>query len=310
MELREPAGAVGYLTKGVSTHLTIQEFNVFEVPKFIATKSGPHYWGLLEKNFRNTLDVVREISKELQVQMHDIGYAGLKDKKGKTYQWISSPGPPPLKGRGWQLKIVLKSQKKIKKGNLLGNWFILKTKDIVETKLEAVPNFFGPQRFSTRNHEIGKLLITGEKKEALKIMRDLKIPISRKYFVLMEDAYCSYLFNKILSKRLETPELPGDVITRKGVTGPVFGNKLRLATDKAGELEQNILYEEGLELKDFPGDGRRRPLFIKPIGFEINNKTLKFFLPKGSYATTLLREISKEKGITWDIAHPTFSSFA
>lgn len=309
MELNEPQGAFGYLNEAAPQHLEVNSFEVFEVPRFIATGAGPHTWSLLEKNFSNTLDVVQEIAWKINVNIRDLGYAGLKDRKGKTLQWLSSPAPPPQKGNGWKILLSLQSQKKLKRGNLLGNWFIIKMKkNLKPFSLKMVPNFFGPQRFSKSNHIIGRHLIKGERKEALSLMRKQRIPFTRKYFVLMEDAYTSYLFNKVLSMRLKSPSLSGDLVGKRGVTGPVFGRKLPMPEGAAGEIEEKVLSEEGLTLRDFPGDGKRRPLFIEPKGFSIKKNQVKFFLPKGSYATIVLREISKEEGISWNVAHPTSSS--
>lgn len=92
------------------------------------------------------------------------------------------------------------------------------------------------------------------------------------------------------------------------VTGPIFGFASRLADGKMGKIEREILEEEGISLEEFKmkslnilaEPGGRRELLIKPLGFKY--KTLpeedaiifKFFLPKGVYATSVLREIMKD----------------
>ncbi len=297
----EIPGAEGYLTRGRGVPLTVTWFEVFEVPKFLPTGEGQHNWALVEKINRNTISVAKEIARYGRISYRDVGYAGLKDKNARTVQWFSSPGPIPPAGRGFRALLVRRSSKKLKRGNLLGNWFSIEA-DVTPPFVESFPNFFGPQRFSTNNHIIGRLLISGERERALRMMREQSIPLERRYFQLMEDAYVSYLFNRVLSLRLEHPEpVEGDIMSRHGPTGPIFGKKMSFAGGRQGELERKVLEEEGLELSDFPGTGTRRPLFIKPLW----SRGFRFFLPRGSYATALLREIVKEKELRWSI---TFSS--
>jgi tRNA pseudouridine13 synthase len=86
-------------------------------------------------------------------------------------------------------------------------------------------------------------------------------------------------------------------------TGPMFGCKMKRAEGAVGELEQNILEQSGLHLHlfDLPGglrmEGERRPLRV-PVGdlswsASGDTVTLEFSLPKGSYATSLVRELMK-----------------
>jgi tRNA pseudouridine13 synthase len=86
-------------------------------------------------------------------------------------------------------------------------------------------------------------------------------------------------------------------------SGPMFGCKVKLAEGRPGEVEQAILARQGLTLKSFdlPGvlrlEGERRPLRV-PLGdphAEAVDTTLifRFSLPKGAYATSVLREILK-----------------
>lgn len=98
---------------------------------------------------------------------------------------------------------------------------------------------------------------------------------------------------------------------RKGeamVTAPLFGFASRLADGEMGRIEREILEEERLELEMFrmkplkimSEPGGRRELLIKPMGFkyrmikEENAMAFRFFLPRGVYATSVLREIMKD----------------
>ena len=87
-------------------------------------------------------------------------------------------------------------------------------------------------------------------------------------------------------------------------TAPLFGTKVMLATDQPGRAETTLLSTAGLSLESWhlgqgltmPGERRalRVPLTdAKIIAADKETLTLSFALPKGSYATSVLREIIK-----------------
>jgi len=101
---------------------------------------------------------------------------------------------------------------------------------------------------------------------------------------------------------------------RAFVTAPIFGYETEFAEGVEGEIERKVLEDENVSLTDFFIDrlsemsskGTRRPVLVpvqvKLSGEEVSNDdmnpgrakvTLKFFLPKGSYATVVLREYMK-----------------
>jgi tRNA pseudouridine13 synthase len=148
-------------------------------------------------------------------------------------------------------------------------------------------------------------------------------------------AYQSYLFNLALSRRLLMVRgdlgllWDGDLafIHRNGAvftvtdvvqeeprarafeispSGPIFGMRMVEPGGIEGEIEKAILEREGTSPVDFHQlmprlrlEGGRRPLRVKVENLtwrlEGSDLNLEFFLPKGSYATTLLREILKRE---------------
>ena len=89
-------------------------------------------------------------------------------------------------------------------------------------------------------------------------------------------------------------------------TGPLLGGRMAALTGPAGEIENRILAKTQLEKRDLEQLGNyvrggRRPLRFQPRNWAVSSGTddlgqyleLKFELDSGSYATTLLREISK-----------------
>jgi tRNA pseudouridine13 synthase len=98
-------------------------------------------------------------------------------------------------------------------------------------------------------------------------------------------------------------------------SGPMFGKKMLLpGSGLESEIEEGVLAGDRVTHKDFHQlqqwchlDGGRRALRVKPEDvdwrFEGRDLLIKFFLPKGSYATTLLRELLKNETVLpgfWD----------
>ncbi|PQV42113.1 tRNA pseudouridine(13) synthase TruD [Methanohalophilus euhalobius] len=98
---------------------------------------------------------------------------------------------------------------------------------------------------------------------------------------------------------------------RAFVTAPLVGTSTEFTDSSPGNIEKEILQETGVEQKDFhipeipriTSKGRRREILlnVKPAytidDDELNagkkKVTLEFCLPKGSYATTVIREYMK-----------------
>ncbi|MDS0474467.1 tRNA pseudouridine(13) synthase TruD [Natrinema sp. 1APR25-10V2] len=87
---------------------------------------------------------------------------------------------------------------------------------------------------------------------------------------------------------------------RAFVTAPLVGTETELADGEQGEIERAVLDELGLDPADFdlPGEfhstGTRRAMLVRTdLALETEPLTLAFALPKGSYATVVLREYLK-----------------
>ncbi len=116
--------------------------------------------------------------------------------------------------------------------------------------------------------------------------------LSKQTYKFFTHAYQSYLFNIILSERINKgSSLEG--------SASILGYK-----SEPDEVESALLEKEGLSLKDFKvsqfpeasvrGDRRNFLAEIKNLSFQgKNNITLSFDLTKGAYATILLREVQK-----------------
>ncbi|WP_435345599.1 tRNA pseudouridine(13) synthase TruD [Haloarchaeobius sp. HRN-SO-5] len=87
---------------------------------------------------------------------------------------------------------------------------------------------------------------------------------------------------------------------RAFVTAPLVGTETELADGEQGEIERSVLDDLGLEPGDFdlPGEfysaGTRRAVLVRAnLTVDSDPLTFSFSLPKGSYATVVLREYLK-----------------
>ncbi|CDG64186.1 MAG: tRNA pseudouridine13 synthase [Methanobacterium sp.] len=184
-----------YITsqKGIGGEIrTINEdFYVEEIPETPPSGEGPNTWIWIEKNGRTTLDVVLDIARELKINRKQMGFAGMKDKRALTRQWICISNKTPEEIQGLEDKLhnvkiinIVPHQKKLRMGQLIGNKFRLMVRGVGDTELAAqeatkilnelekrgVPNYYGFQRFGKdrpNTHLVGKALIKGGVKDAV-----------------------------------------------------------------------------------------------------------------------------------------------
>ncbi|WP_299807853.1 tRNA pseudouridine(13) synthase TruD [uncultured Shewanella sp.] len=215
--------------------------------------------------------------------------------------------------------------KKLRIGALAGNRFTLTLRNVSDMSdvleriekisLHGVPNYFGEQRFGHdgKNLIFGRQMFTGRK---------VKDRNKRSMYL---SAVRSNLFNTAVSTRLAqhgTATLIGDCVMLAGsksyfvaeqwdetlverlakkdiqLSAPLWGRGLPLAQADAAEceaaaLESLAIDKDGLEQAGL--NQERRALLLEPqhLQYEVDEDTiiLKFALPSGSYATSVLREL-------------------
>ena len=222
--------------------------------------------------------------------------------------------------------------KKIRSGHLRGNKFIIgvnklevpineafkrTTKILAALREKGLPNYYGPQRIGIEGNNMnrGHDIIKGKLR-----LRDRWL---NRFLI---SSYIDHLFNVYIAERIEKgfydKLLLGD-IAKKASTGglfvvesledeqprydlheinftaPIYGPKMWFAEKDSEVFERRILEEAEItldELKKVKVRGSRRVGRLNPeIKVEKTDKGLRFefSLPKGSYATTVLREIMK-----------------
>lgn len=224
----------------------------------------------------------------------------------------------------WQLLGLARHRNKIKVGHLLGNRFTIVLSEPEAGLAEAsaiagqlrargLPNYFGGQRFGKDgdNAEAGlALVLKGRPGKSWKdkfLLSALQSHVFNYYLALrLEEG----LFEKVLtgdvckkyatgglfvsedgaleSRRLEAGELTH--------AGPIFGEKMKAAESEAAELEARVLAEMELKpelmAKCGAGDRRANRLLLPDLTVEEGEEGLvfTFALPKGAYATSVMRE--------------------
>ena len=148
-----------------------EDFVVEEVPVIKPSSSGKHLLFLLEKRNRTTQEVVSFLRARFGLRQSDVGFAGSKDKRAVTKQFITIKNRKGLSRdfdfKDFKLKFLGFTDHRLLLGDLLGNNFRIVVRNVnpnmisdlmpVFPKQDFVffPNYFGEQRFSKNNFDIG-----------------------------------------------------------------------------------------------------------------------------------------------------------
>ena len=83
-----------------------EDFRVEEIPQYEPADEGTHVFALIEKRNMTTTDAISEISKAMGVRRIDVGYAGRKDARAVTRQWISIEHVDPDKVAAYKSRVI------------------------------------------------------------------------------------------------------------------------------------------------------------------------------------------------------------
>lgn len=283
------------------------DFTVEELLGFEPSDHGEHVFLRIEKRGENTDYVARQLARFAGIPPRDIGYAGLKDRHGKTAQWFSvwlpgkaEPDWRQMESPSLGIIEVRRNNRKLKKGAAAGNRFEIIVRDLkcdfglLELRLKqigerGVPNYFGTQRFGREGRNLAKAsaLFAGTLGRVDAHRRGLYLSAAR-----------SYLFNRILASRVAqdiwdravsgdalmfpdshsffksetiSPEITQRLEAKEiHPSGALWGRGAPAVTDQALALEQAIVEEESelcRGLENFGLDMSRRPLRLCPNDF-------------------------------------------
>jgi tRNA pseudouridine13 synthase len=327
----------------------LEDFQVDEVPAYLPSGAGEHWYVRIRKRGTTTRDAVLALARAAGVPERDIGYAGMKDKHGVTSQWLSLPGngrAPETWNLPPEVELVESARhgNKLRTGHLRGNRFRIGLAGTVPGAADHAraifallaerghANYFGTQRFGREGRNLPDALgwLSGEQ----------RLPRSRERFLskLYSSVVQAEVFNRYATKRLELGAerlLAGEVVRLAGagasfvvtdaaeeqprldardvcLTGPMPGPKMRAAAAAALELEAGVLGELGLTdpaLKELGrhAPGTRRDLLVPledaRVVEEGDRLVLEFGLPAGSYATGVVRELTRGAVAAYDGHH-------
>lgn len=228
-----------------------------------------------------------------------------------------------------QILEIARHPRKLQRGTLKGNHFLLTLRQLqgdreaisarlMRIRAEGVPNYFGMQRFGREGRNL---------EQAGKWFAGGAPPRDRHLRGLLLSAARAFLFNKVLAERVRTHcwnrPLPGEVLVLNGSrgfflaevideelqarircfdchpSGPLWGRGDLHAMETAKALEEQVLadsmaWREGLEHEGLRQERRSLRLVVSELEWSFpvpDSLQLRFFLPAGAYATTMLREI-------------------
>lgn len=307
-----------------------EDFIVKERSNVNIEKSGRYLYIEVVKKGRNTLDVVKELSKQLGIREKDVGFAGNKDKHAVTSQVMSllcgKDRLSKVEVDGVEIRFLGYGSAPVSLGDLEGNDFEIVVREVPERKLEKigfVENYFDEQRFSKNNVEVGRALIKKEFSKACYIL-DLevagndyvgalrKIPVRMLRFYV--NAYQSYLWNECVARYLNSFDVIkkakyslGEFVfvkERENLEISLIGfSKIKNKDDVQGIIDL-VMQEESISHSDFiikqipeiSAEGEMREVFVDVLGMEIgefvkDSIKVKFSLGKGSYATIVIKRL-------------------
>ncbi|MCK6459788.1 MAG: tRNA pseudouridine(13) synthase TruD [Planctomycetes bacterium] len=207
-----------------------EDFRVTEIPLYEACGEGEFLFLLVRKRGMGTFEAVRRLAQALAIPEREIGYAGLKDARAVTTQWISVPASAEERARALELPgiTVLEARRhgnKLRIGHLRGNRFSILVRGALPGGAEraagvfdvllrrGAPNYFGEQRFGARgaSHLYGEAILRRDYDTFLKRFlggppageRDPRILRSREAFEAgrVQEAFESMPMNRRAEKK-------------------------------------------------------------------------------------------------------------
>lgn len=284
----------------------------------------------IRKTNCDTWELIDRLAKFLGVYSNEIGYAGLKDKRATTTQYISIPKKYSkeiklFRNKKIEILETFLHNEKLNIGDLEGNRFKINLHNveipdvnhiqkIIKIILKnGIPNYFGYQRFGkevVENFEKAKAVVYGEEivkdKKLSKMLISAyqssffnawlveRLAISKEEFALLDgDIFLDLEKNKIFTPKAITQNILNDFKAQKITpTGLLPGRKVFKAMGEALKIESKY---DDVYIQE---KGYRREAIIYPKNITCkydaskNICTLDFILPKGSYATVLVEYLA------------------
>jgi len=299
-----------------------EDFFVKEEIKLDFADKGAYSCYVLKKKNLSTIEAINLISKKLGIDAKFMNFAGTKDKKAVTEQYITIKNGPKKNFDFGNARIDFAGylKERINLGDNSGNYFeiILGNASRVPKERNWMINYFDDQRFSEQNVEVGRAIVKKDfKKAAGFLKREINLEgndfvnalkqIDKKILRFYIHAYQSYLWNKSVSESFGSGrkisyclgELYVPEKKPKKFRFPIIG----FGTEE-NKAVKKILAEEKIEKRDFiirqipelSSEGTEREVIVDVNNLKIEDLgdkkiKLSFTLPKGCYATMLVKQL-------------------
>lgn len=281
-----------------------EDFEVTETLAFEPSGAGEHMYLFVEKRAITTGEVHRRLAEAFGVPRADVSYAGMKDRHAVARQWFSVRGPrDEADALGPELRVLRRARhpRKLRRGELCSNQFRIRVRAVsgdVEAQLRqvarhGVPNYFGPQRFGVDGGNVAaaRQWAGAGRPRVPRFTRGLYLSSLR-----------SFLFNEVLGRRVADgtwdTALDGEALVEGAPSGPLWGRGVPSSRDAARELESATAgaFPDIVDALEHVGlRQERRQLGVVPTdlswSLEGDILTVECVLPKGAYATSVLREV-------------------
>lgn len=318
-----------------------EDFQVNEWLGYEADGEGDHLLLRVRKRDANTLWVAKQLARAGKLGARDVGFAGLKDRQALVEQSFTVPRRNArgedwvgVCGSGFEVIASARHRRKLKRGALRGNQFVLTLRDFAgdldllqqrlsELERQGAPNYFGPQRFGRGygNLELARRWFTEGAPPADRFERSFALSAAR-----------AAIFNAVLAERIAAGTwnrlLPGELANLDGTnsyfsvlsldeelvrrcaeldihpTGPLWSGHSTAAGESARSEEAIAAQFPALArgLADAAMEPQRRPLRMRVQdlrwAIEGTQIRLEFRLRRGSFATAVLHEIIDSAAMT------------
>lgn len=328
-----PAATAGVGGTGGSLRASPDDFEVDEIPSYLPSGEGAHAYARIEKRDMTTMDVVaalercgvprgatgfagqkdkRAVARQwLSVPAEcAAAFKALDDVDGvsvlETSLHRNKLGLGHLRGNRF----------KVRARGAMPDWLPVAEQVLARLRRVGLPNYFGPQRFGSFNTNAA---------DGLRLLAGERLPGGRRLHRFYMSALQAHIFNRMLKLRIEDglydAVVSGDTAQRHDSGGmfvvedaaaeterarrleisaalPLCGKKARPSPGDAGALEARVMADLGLEREHFRSvRGARRisralveDAALRPAD---DGYVAEFTLPKGAYATSLMRELMK-----------------
>ncbi|MBI5207639.1 MAG: tRNA pseudouridine(13) synthase TruD, partial [Candidatus Firestonebacteria bacterium] len=168
------------------------DFIVKEIAPLPLSDKGEYGVYLLHKKVWNTVELLYQLSKELNIPFKHFSFGGKKDKYATTTQYITIRSPKifTCKKNKYSLEFCGFTDIPMSPDVIQGNKFEITVRDIIETDIEKAlkeienikskgyPNYFDDQRFGSFNKEYGFIALDILKRHYSNALKNYLISLS------------------------------------------------------------------------------------------------------------------------------------